>query len=109
MENNFIHHITDKGVSIGQQSTVFSKNNTLVECSQGFGIKDEGFGSIEQTTFYNNINDIVAFEKNIGYLINISPFNSKKNIENSRKPLFKFEVPQKETTGFVTKLFFSSF
>ena len=66
VENNFIHHITDKGISIGQRSTVFSKNNTLVECDQGFGIKDEGFASIEQTTFYNNANDIVAFEKNIG-------------------------------------------
>ena len=66
VENNFIHHITDKGISIGQNSTVFSKNNTMVECGQGFGIKDEGFASIEQTTFYNNANDIVAFEKNIG-------------------------------------------
>ena len=66
VENNFIHHITDKGISIGQNSTVFSKNNILVECAQGFGIKDEGFASIEQTTFYNNANDIVAFEKNIG-------------------------------------------
>ncbi len=66
VENNFIHHITDKGISIGQNSTVFSKNNTFVECDQGFGIKDEGFASVEQTTFYNNANDIVAFEKNIG-------------------------------------------
>jgi hypothetical protein len=66
VENNFVHHISDKGISIGQNSTVFSKNNTFVECAQGFGIKDEGFASVEQTTFYNNANDIVAFEKNIG-------------------------------------------
>lgn len=66
VENNFIHHISDKGISIGQRSSVFSKNNTFVECAQGVGIKDEGFASVEQTTFYNNANDIVAFEKNIG-------------------------------------------
>jgi hypothetical protein len=66
VENNFIHHISDKGISIGQNSSVFLKNNTFVECTQGIGIKDEGFASVEQTTFYNNSNDIVAFEKNIG-------------------------------------------
>ena len=66
IENNFIHHISDKGISVGQQSTIQSYNNTLVECNQGFGIKDEAMIFIDQTTFYNNAYDVAAFEKNIG-------------------------------------------
>ncbi len=66
IENNFIHHIADKGISVGQQSTIQLVNNTIVECNQGLGIKDEGIAMVDQNTFYNNAFDIVAFEKNIG-------------------------------------------
>lgn len=66
IENNFIHHITDKGISVGQQSTIQLRNNTIVECGQGLGIKDEGVAIIDQNTFYNNASDIVGFEKNVG-------------------------------------------
>ena len=66
IENNFIHHITDKGVSVGQRSTIQLKNNTIVECNQGLGIKDEGFALLDQMTFYNNAYAVAAFEKNVG-------------------------------------------
>ncbi|MDA9774261.1 lamin tail domain-containing protein, partial [Saprospiraceae bacterium] len=66
IENNFIHHITDKGISVGQQSTIQMIGNTVVECNQGLGIKDEGMAFVDQNTFYNNAFDIVAFEKNVG-------------------------------------------
>jgi len=66
IENNFIHHITDKGISVGQQSSIQMRNNTIVQCNQGMGIKDEGIAIIDQNTFYNNAFDIVGFEKNVG-------------------------------------------
>ena len=66
MENNFIHHITDKGISVGQNSTVYGINNTIVDCNLGYGVKDEGVAIIDQSTFYNNGYDVAAFEKNPG-------------------------------------------
>ncbi len=66
IENNFIHHIADKGISVGQQSTIRSINNIIVECNQGIGVKDLGNALIDQNTFYNNACDVLAFEKNPG-------------------------------------------
>lgn len=66
IENNFIHNCTDKGISVGQSSTIFAQNNTIVNCNQGFGIKDLGTAEIDQNSFYNVATPIAVFEKNIG-------------------------------------------
>lgn len=66
IENNFIHNITDKGISVGQQSSIVAQNNTIINCQQGFGVKDEAQVHIDHTTFYNNVYAVAAFEKNIG-------------------------------------------
>jgi len=66
IENNFIHNCTDKAISVGQLSSVWVKNNTIVNCAQGLGIKDNSTASIEQNTFYNTTFPVACFEKNIG-------------------------------------------
>ncbi len=65
IENNFIHNITDKGLSIGESSAI-ANNNTIVNCNQGIGVKDLGKIEIDHCTFYNNGTAVAAFEKNIG-------------------------------------------
>ncbi|MCK5148127.1 CotH kinase family protein, partial [bacterium] len=67
IENNLIFNITDKGISIGQESTANVMGNVIVNCAQGVGIKDEGsYASIDGNTFYGNDFSIASFEKNIG-------------------------------------------
>lgn len=66
IENNLIHNCTDKGISVGQQSTVLIQNNSIVNTNQGVAVKDESQVEIDQTTFHNNATAIACFEKNIG-------------------------------------------
>lgn len=66
IENNFIHNCTDKAISVGQSSSIIAQNNTIVNCYQGFGIKDLGTAEIDQITFYNTAIPIACFEKNVG-------------------------------------------
>ncbi|MFT5746962.1 MAG: hypothetical protein ACI920_002343, partial [Saprospiraceae bacterium] len=66
IENNFIYNCTDKAISVGQLSTVFAQNNTIVNCYQGFGIKDLSTAEIDQHTFFNTAIPVACFEKNIG-------------------------------------------
>ena len=66
LENNFIHNCTDKGVSVGQLSSIFMQNNTIVNCAQGVAVKDLSTAEIDQSTFYNVGTPIACFEKNIG-------------------------------------------
>ena len=63
----FIDDCTDKGISIGQSSTAIVENTTIVNCSQGLGIKDLGEAEIDHSTFYSNVTAIAAFEKNPGF------------------------------------------
>lgn len=64
--NNFIYNCIDKGISIGQSSTAKIKNNVIMSCSQGIGIKDEGsFGDLINNTFYKNNLSVACFEKNL--------------------------------------------
>ena len=66
IENNFIHNCSDKGISIGQLSTVSLSNNTIVNCNQGVAVKDYSFAKIDKNTFYNTSTPIACFEKNVG-------------------------------------------
>ena len=61
-----IDDCTDKGISIGQSSTALIENNTIVNCSQGLGVKDLGEAEVDHTTFYSNVKAIAGFEKNPG-------------------------------------------
>ena len=67
IRNNRIFSCSDKGISVGQSSETVATNNLIVDCNQGFGIKDFGsFARINQNTLYNNRIGIACFEKNAG-------------------------------------------
>jgi len=67
VEGNFIINCFDKGISIGQESTAIIRNNIIVECDQGVGIKDEfSYAFIENNTFYKNDIGVACFEKSPG-------------------------------------------
>jgi parallel beta-helix repeat protein len=67
IHNNRIFSCSDKGISVGQSSETVATNNLIVDCNQGFGIKDFGsFARINQNTLYNNRTGIACFEKNPG-------------------------------------------
>ncbi|MDB4504298.1 lamin tail domain-containing protein [Akkermansiaceae bacterium] len=67
IEGNHIYYTSDKGVSVGQGSTVVMRNNIIVGCPLGAGVKD--FGStllVDQNTFYDCAEGVTVFEKNFG-------------------------------------------
>jgi len=65
IEGNRILNMTDKGISIGQGSSAIIRNNLIVSCNMGVGIKDSGsYAFIDQNTFYGNKYGVAAFEKN---------------------------------------------
>ena len=66
IENNLIYNCTDKAISAGQEATANVKNNTIVNCNLGLGLKDECLVTIDQNTFYSNAIPIVCYEKNKG-------------------------------------------
>ena len=64
---NEIFNCNDKGISVGQQSTVIAKNNIIYNCGTGIGIKDSlSYANIINNTFYNNGYAVACFEKNYG-------------------------------------------
>jgi len=65
--NNVIYNCSDKGISIGQQSSADLKYNVIRNCSHGIGVKDSGsFVSLDRNTFYGNTISIACYEKNKG-------------------------------------------
>ena len=61
-----IYNITDKGVSVGQKSTVSIQNSVFINCNMGVGVKDSARVSVDRCIFYSNVNAIAVFEKNLG-------------------------------------------
>ncbi|MFT5764320.1 MAG: hypothetical protein ACI8VT_003066 [Saprospiraceae bacterium] len=101
IENNFIHNITDKAISVGQLSSVVAEHNTIVNCNQGFGIKDLSTAEIDQNTFYNTANPIVCYEKNIGLGGGVA-FVSNSIFSNS--PVIPFSVDAQSTINISNSL-----
>jgi len=66
IDSLWVFAITDKGVSVGQQSSVSIKNSVFVNCNMGVGVKDSSHVMIDNCTFYGNGNAVACFEKNIG-------------------------------------------
>lgn len=65
--DNEIYHCSDKGISVGQQSTVVVYNNIITLCAQGIGVKDEGsMAEVNNNTFDANVLALASFEKNPG-------------------------------------------
>jgi hypothetical protein len=97
IEGNQIYFNSDKGISVGQGSTVISKNNLIVGCPLGVGVKD--FGStitVDQNTFVDCGIGVSVYEKNFGAgggeaIISNSIF-SKSSQSVSKDPLSSFSV-----------------
>ena len=58
--------IADKGVSVGQLSTVTVKNSIFINCSMGVAVKDSSNAIIQNCIFYGNGHPVACYEKNIG-------------------------------------------
>ncbi len=66
IENMVVYNITDKGVSVGQQSSVNISNSVFVNCNLGAGLKDSSDVTIDHCTYYGNGTSIACYEKNEG-------------------------------------------
>ena len=67
VEGNTIYFCEDKGISVGQGSTIIARHNVIVGSLQGVGVKDSGsFISVDQNTFVDCVEAVAVFEKNFG-------------------------------------------
>ena len=64
--SNLIYHSYDKGISIGQKSSVNAFKNLIVGGNNGIAVKDSSSAYILNNTFFNNDTSISCFEKNEG-------------------------------------------
>ena len=65
IEKNLIMNISDKGISVGQGSSVNINNNVIYGCNMGVGIKDRNsIAKIDYNTFYANKYGVAVYEKN---------------------------------------------
>ena len=62
-----VFNITDKGVSLGQQSTATIQNCVFLNCNMGIAVKDSSRASINHCVFYNNVYPVASYEKNAGH------------------------------------------
>ena len=61
-----VYNITDKGVSVGQQSTATIRNSIFVNCNLGAGLKDSSRVWIDRCTYYGCVTPVASYEKNAG-------------------------------------------
>ncbi len=66
IENMLVYNITDKGVSVGQQSSANISNSVFVNCNLGAGLKDSSRVTIDHSTYYGNGTPVATYEKNEG-------------------------------------------
>lgn len=67
IEDNRIYFNSDKGVSVGQGSSALLRNNLVVGCALGVGIKDTGsLAVVDGNTFVDCDIGVDVYEKNFG-------------------------------------------
>ncbi len=66
IDSLIIYNITDKGISVGQQSSATIRNCTFLNCNLGLGLKDSCKVTVDHCTFYGVCTPIACFEKNPG-------------------------------------------
>lgn len=65
VEGNKIYYNSDKGVSVGQASTVIMKRNLIVGCNEAIAVKDtDSSVTVDQCTLVANQVGVSSFEKN---------------------------------------------
>jgi hypothetical protein len=66
VEGNLIYNNSDKGISVGQGSLVNIRENLIVGCVLGVGIKDTGSEAhLIHNTFVDNETAVAVYEKNL--------------------------------------------
>ncbi|MBL7808859.1 MAG: CotH kinase family protein, partial [Saprospiraceae bacterium] len=66
LEYNVIHDCSDKGISIGSQSTALVRRNLIYDCDLGIAMKDSlSVAFIDQNTFYGNRHAVACYEKSV--------------------------------------------
>ena len=66
ISSNLIYHAGDKGISVGQGSTVTLDRNLVVGSKLGIAIKDNSAAYVINNTFFYNDTAISCYEKNEG-------------------------------------------
>ncbi|HET6556389.1 MAG TPA: lamin tail domain-containing protein [Prolixibacteraceae bacterium] len=61
-----VYNITDKGVSVGQQTSATIRNSIFANCNLGAGLKDSCKVLIDHCTFYGCVTPVATYEKNAG-------------------------------------------
>lgn len=61
-----VYNITDKGVSVGQQTSATIRNSIFVNCNLGAGLKDSCKAIIDHCTYYGCATPVATYEKNAG-------------------------------------------
>lgn len=91
----------DKGVSIGQRSSVVLTNSLLINCDLGLGVKDSSWVDIDHCTFYGNGSAVSCYEKNPGR----AGGNAKvKNSILSNSYVASYQSDSKSKTQFINCL-----
>lgn len=64
---NLITNCSDKGISIGQASSLKVHRNVIFNCNNGIAVKDFGSeATVSNNTLVNNVIGISSYEKNLG-------------------------------------------
>lgn len=63
IDSLFIYDITDKGLSVGQRSSVFVNHATILNTNLGFGVKDSSFLSVRNSTLFGIGTPVASYEK----------------------------------------------
>lgn len=66
IDSVLIYNVFDKGISVGQRSSVVLTNSTFVNCNMGVGVKDSSSLFIDHCIFYGNGTAVSCYEKNLG-------------------------------------------
>ncbi|MAJ50369.1 MAG: hypothetical protein CMB82_01990 [Flammeovirgaceae bacterium] len=66
IDSVIIYNITDKGISVGQTSSVNINNALIFNTGIGVAVKDSSWASVKNSTFYNNRQGVASYEKNPG-------------------------------------------
>jgi hypothetical protein len=66
ISNIFVNVANDKGISVGQRSSVIAENCTFVNTTLGAGVKDSSWIHLDHCTFYNVGTPVACYEKIIG-------------------------------------------
>ena len=94
IENNLIYNSGDKGVSVGQGSTVVLKTNVIVGSKVGIAVKDNSTANVINNTFFRNDTSISAFEKNSGLGGGVINVNNTLLYQRIGNPIYKDELSE---------------